>query len=99
MEQLRKYLGSYKYAVLTAMNTVRSIMRSSSALEIYKCVVLTVMAFLLALIWLNTPVPFTVTNLQSERVKIEQIPMVRIQGGNIEVDNTVEIEGTVSIQR
>ena len=81
--------------------------KRSEYLEIYKCAVLTVIAFLLAGIWLNTPAPFTVANVRSKRVKMEQIPMVRVQGGSVDVDNTVEVEvsntvevqGSVSIER
>ncbi|MBI1815884.1 MAG: hypothetical protein HYR72_12970 [Deltaproteobacteria bacterium] len=73
--------------------------KRSKYLEIYKCAVLTVIAALLAGIWLNTPAPFTAGNLMSERVAIEQIPVVRVQGGSIDVNNTVDVEGTVSIER
>jgi hypothetical protein len=68
-------------------------------LEIYKCTVLTVIALLLAGIWLNTPAPFTAGNLRSKRVGMAQIPLVRVYDGSVEVYNTVEIEGTVSIER
>lgn len=68
-------------------------------LEIYKCTILTVIALLLVGIWLNTPTPFTAGNLRSKRVGKEQIPLVRVYDGSIEVYNTVEVEGTVSIER
>ena len=76
-------------------------------LEIYKCAVLTVIALLVAGIWINTPVPVTPANLRSKRVAMEQMPLVRVHDGSIEVDNTVqvevsntvEVEGTVSIER
>ena len=75
--------------------------------KIYKCAVLTVIALLLVGIWLNVPVPFTPANLRSQRVGMDQIPLVRVHDGSIEVDNTVDVdvtntvqvEGTVSIER
>lgn len=56
-------------------------------------------ALILVGIWLNTPVPFTPANLRAKRVGMDGIPLGRVCGGEIEVSNTVQVEGTVSIER
>ena len=61
----------------------------------------------LGAIWLKSPSPITFGDLKSKKVGVDQIPVVRVQGGSIDVDNevevevkkTVEVEGTVSIRR
>jgi len=68
-------------------------------LEIYKCAALTVIVFLLAGIFLRTAVPFTLENVRSKKVEMQQIPLVRVQGGTIDVDNIVQVEGRVQIDR
>jgi hypothetical protein len=69
--------------------------------EIFKCIALIAITAVLYGIFLRTPVPFTLENLQSRAVDPRQIPMVRVQGGfmSVDVQNTVEIEGSVSIER
>lgn len=47
------------------------------AAEVYKCIVLTVIAIILLFIFLRTPVPFTTRNLRDRKVKIIDIPVVK----------------------
>jgi len=54
-------------------------------LEIYKCIVLTIIAVILLGIFLRTPVPFTIKNVQAKKVEMRDIPLVRVQGGSIDV--------------
>lgn len=56
-------------------------------------------ALILVGIWLNTPLPFAPANLRAKRVGMDRIPLVRVYDGEIEVSNTVQVEGTVSIER
>jgi hypothetical protein len=51
--------------------------------EIYKCIVLTLIALMVAGLWLHTRPPV----------------VVRVRDGYIDVDNTVQVEGSVSIER
>lgn len=68
-------------------------------IEFYKCIVLTFIAIALVGIYIKTPLPFTLENLRSKAVDITSIPLVRIQGGSMSVDveNTVDIQGSVSV--
>lgn len=54
--------------------------------EIVKCFLLCIIAILLCLIYLRTPVPFTYNNLKSKAVVRQEIPLVRIMGGHVDVD-------------
>jgi hypothetical protein len=69
-------------------------------IEIYKCIALTAIGVVLLGIFLRTPVPFTVENIQSKAVNPRQIPIVRVEGGSmsVDVDNTVEVQGSVSLE-
>ncbi len=49
------------------------------AVELYKCIMLTVIAMICLFIFLRTPVPFTIKNLQDKKVEILDIPMVKAQ--------------------
>lgn len=62
-------------------------------LEFYKCAVLTVIAIVLVGLYLKTPVPFTIENVRSKKVKMVQIPLVQVEGGQIDanVSGSVEI--------
>jgi hypothetical protein len=60
--------------------------------EVYKCVVLTAIALLLAAIWIKTPTPFTFANLKSKRVSMDQMPLVRVDSGSVDVDNKVKVD-------
>jgi hypothetical protein len=60
--------------------------RSMNWLEVYKCAVLTVIAVALVALYVKTPVPFTLENVRSNRVDRTDIPLVRVQGGSIDVD-------------
>lgn len=69
--------------------------------QIYKCVILTIVALLLLGIFSKIPKPFTLNNIQAKKVQIKDIPLVRVSGGNLDVEviNTpIEVEGTVSIE-
>ena len=66
-------------------------------IDIYKCAILTVIAAILLGIFLRTPIPFTVENLQSSAVAPSEIPVIRIHGGSVSVSNTVDVQGTVSL--
>jgi ABC-type glucose/galactose transport system permease subunit len=71
-------------------------------LEVYKCIVLTVIVILLLIIFLETPTPFTLKNLRNKKVQVSDIPLIRVQGGNVDVEVTntpLEVEGTVSVER
>lgn len=75
--------------------------------EIYKCIALTVIALILYQIQERTPVPITLRSIQSEAVSPQDIPVVRVQGGSIavantvdvDVGNTVQVQGAVSIEQ
>jgi len=54
-------------------------------LEIYKCIALTIIAVILLGIFLRTPVPFTIKNIQAEKVEMRDIPVVRVHGGIVNV--------------
>ena len=61
-------------------------------MEIYKCAILTVIAFLLASsIWLNTPLRVRVAG------GIVDVNVVNTV--DVDVINTVDVDGTVSIRR
>ena len=55
--------------------------RFAIAVEVYKCVVLTIIALALIGIFARTPTPHTVRNLMDKAVDPRDIPVVRIQGG------------------
>ena len=57
--------------------------RSTILFEVYKCAALTAIAVVLVADYLRTPVPFTVKNVQDNRVDPSEIPMVRIHGGHV----------------
>jgi hypothetical protein len=67
--------------------------------EIYKCVLLTIIAIILAAILLKMPTPFTYRNIASQSVDPQDIPLVRVNGGHVNVENTVEIQGKVEIDQ
>ena len=73
--------------------------RMEKILEIYKCALLTLIALVLFGIFLRIPVPFTVNNMVSGKVEPLDMPVVRVEGGKIDVDNTVQVEGTVQIEQ
>ena len=50
-------------------------------LELYKCAVLTVIAVALIALYLKTPIPFTIENVQNKKVELINIPLVRVYGG------------------
>ncbi len=54
--------------------------------EFVKCFLLSIIAILLCLIYLKTPVPFTYKNLKTKTVVRQDIPLVRIMGGHVDVD-------------
>jgi hypothetical protein len=62
------------------------------ALEIYKCSLLSIIALLLLAILLRTPVPFNVANIQTGKVDVQQMPVVRVHSGQVTVDGTVSCE-------
>jgi hypothetical protein len=76
------------------INNIKSIL----TLETYKCLVLTIIAATLIGIYLKTPVPFTKNNLVSKKVAVLDVPLVRIQGGSVDVVNTVDIDGRVQVE-
>lgn len=61
-------------------------MQSTNWFELYKCAVLTVIAVTLVAIYLKTPVPYTFKNVRDKKVEIMEIPIVRIQGGHVDVN-------------
>jgi hypothetical protein len=73
--------------------------RMEKILEIYKCALLTFIALVVFGIFLRIPVPFTMNNMVSGKVELLDMPVVRVQGGKINVDNTVQVEGTVQIEQ
>ena len=60
--------------------------RSKNWLELYKCAILTAIAVVLVALYVKTPVPFTMENVRSNRVDPTEIPLVRVQGGSIDID-------------
>ena len=65
------------------------------AIEVYKSVLLTIIALALVALYLKTPKPATLEDVRSNRVKITEIPLVRVQGGFLQA----EVTGTVGIDR
>lgn len=65
---------------------------STRILELYKCAVLTVIAIVLVGLYLKTPVPFTVENVRSKKVKMVEIPLVRVHGGHVDADVSGSVE-------
>jgi len=63
--------------------------------EIYKSLALTVIVLALVGLYLKTPLPFTLQNVRDGVVEIQQIPLVRVQGGHIDA----EVSGSVQIER
>ena len=61
--------------------------KAGRILEVLKCVLLTVIAALLAGILGRTPVPYTYGEVQSGKVGLSEMPLVRIYGGSVEVSN------------
>ena len=47
--------------------------------EVYKCVLLTVIAIILLLIFMRTPVPFTLKNMQQNKVEVMDMPVVKVR--------------------
>ena len=60
-------------------------------IEIYKSAVLTAIAILLGM-YLSRSGPVTVGELRAKLASPDQIPVVFIRGGSVEVDNTVSVE-------
>jgi hypothetical protein len=55
-------------------------------LELYKCVILTVIAVALIALYLKTPVPFTIENIRNKKVEMINIPLVRVHGGHVDAN-------------
>jgi hypothetical protein len=77
-----------------------------TCLEIYKCAVLTVIAVILACVWLNDKTPLPV-RVRGGTVDVDEVRWIR-QSVDVEVQNTVDVEvrntplevgGTLRIQR
>jgi hypothetical protein len=67
---------------------------------IYKCVMLTAIALILLLLYLKTPNQFTIKNIQTKKVQLEDVPLVRVMGGNLNVDvSNVPLEVEVTNTR
>lgn len=98
-------ITSNKKSNVTAMKTIKSLF----TVEFYKCAVLTIIAVTLIGIFLKMPTPFTLRNVQNKTVEPKDIPLVRVKGGDIDVNvndtvdvnvtNTVEVEGDVRVSR
>lgn len=75
--------------------------KTAFGLEVYKCVVLTVIAALLLSLLQRSPYPANVSNILAKRVKATEIPIVRVSGGQLEVEvtNTVDVTGSVELNR
>jgi len=58
--------------------------QSKNLIELYKCIVLTVIAATLIALYVRTPVPFTLENIRNKKVERVEIPLVRIQGGYVD---------------
>lgn len=67
--------------------------------EIYKCILLTIILIILAAILFKMPTSFTYRDVLSKSVDLQDIPLVRVNGGRVNVENTVEIQGRVEIDR
>lgn len=73
-------------------------MNLSTWIELYKCIVLTIIAVVLVALYIQTPkapIPVTRENLRNKKVNFEDIPLVRIKDGNVTVDGRVEVDGHV----
>ena len=76
-------------------------------IQIYTCVLLTLIAAMLFLLLSRPYAPITLQSVRSKKVRTDQIPLVRVHSGNIDVDNAVdvnvgspvEVTGSVSIDR
>lgn len=60
-------------------------------LKIYQCIILTGIAILLFIIILREPIPYTLENVRSGKIKREQIPITRVTG-SVDVDNVVQVD-------
>ena len=73
---------------------------TNQQIEIYKCIVLTIITLLLLGIFVKMPTPFTMQNVRAKKVEMQDIPVVFVKGGSLDVEVTnipLEVEGTVSI--
>ncbi len=76
-------------------------------IQIYTCVLLTLIAAMLFVLLSRPYEPVTLQSVRSRKVRADQIPLVRVHSGNIDVGNTVdvnvespvEVTGSVSIDR
>ena len=76
-------------------------------IQIYTCILLTLIAAMLFLLLSRPYEPITMQSVRSRKVRVDQIPLVQVHSGNIDVDNTVnvnvdnpvEVTGSVSIDR
>jgi len=85
-------------------------MKLPSFVEAYKCIALTAIAVLLGFIlWRMPERPLTMESVRAGKIRDWQrkIPLVYVGAGNVDIDNTVDVEvrdtvdvsGTVSIER
>ena len=61
--------------------------KTGRILEVTKCVLLTIIAGLLAGILGRTPLPYTYGNVQAGKLGQLEMPMVRVYGGSVEISN------------
>jgi len=87
-------------------------MKLPSFVDVYKCIALTAIAVLLGFIlWRMPERPLTMESVRAGKMAARdwqrKVPLVYVGAGNVDVDNTVDVEvqdtvdvtGTVSIDR
>lgn len=54
--------------------------------EVAKCLLLLIIAGTLLAIYIKMPYPATLANIKAGKLKSSQIPLVRVNGGNMDVE-------------
>jgi len=66
--------------------------------EIIKCLLLSSIVVLLALIYLNLPRPITVQDIKERNASVNDLPVVIVKDGRVTIENEeIKIRGTVTI--
>lgn len=66
--------------------------------EIIKCLLLSSIVVLLALIYLNLPRPITVQDIKERSASLNELPVVIIKDGRVTIENEeIKIRGTVTL--
>jgi hypothetical protein len=69
-------------------------------LETYKCLALTAIAALLAVLLWHTPAPLTLESLRASKTTgwVAKVPLVYVADGSVSIDGTVPVEVENGVQ-